>query len=422
MPRRDRPNTIVAIILLAAVIAASIYISGLWIVPGPEGLDAQIAGVYVNGKMYTGVTKIDDYTRILIFDSKAVKIARDAEPLPPHLLNCKGQPGICEYGPAWWYDHDGGELVVEISRPQLIASFTPPSGWREYDNSHPDYSTVKEIEWVNTLPNGTIVKRVGYIVPAEFVIQIFDQEKRGYWGLYRWKDIDVWIKLYGVVWEPYDPNPPTAENGSYVLANQPRAYVLPLMAWVEAATPWVWENKEEGSLYTEYVPYSDMKTWLSFYPDKAGREFTLYTEIGEPYHGGSDLINADNPLKYVVPDPRLTDEVYIKLHIGTYGPFAHTECGWWIGTPPCCTGAKKDIFYPASYIKVKVLTLVWGEFKYVWTAEEAKNQGYEWDIRGTIEEFWSMGSWVSWLFIAIIIVGVLLILLALRGTVIVIRR
>ena len=125
----------------------------------------------------------------------------------------------------------------------------------------------------------------------------------------------------------------------------------------------------------DYEPYQEMRDWLSFYPDLAGREFTMYYDISE-YYGKvpsrEELIN-DNPLKYVTPDPRMRDEVFIHLHISKYGPYAYTQ---WVPTV-------LEIYYPASYIKVKTLVLVWGEFHYVWTSQESQEQGYEWENRTT---------------------------------------
>jgi len=117
-----------------------------------------------------------------------------------------------------------------------------------------------------------------------------------------------------------------------------------------------------------------MRNWLSFYPDLAGREFTMYYDVSE-YYGevpSREDIISDNPLKYVVPDPRMSDEVFIHLHIDRYGPYAYTQ---WL------PNAVLEIYYPASYIKVKTLVLVWGEFHYVWTSQESQEQGYEWENR-----------------------------------------
>ena len=416
------------LLILIGIIAAATCISKLSVI-GPEGLDIKIIAIEYDGRLIHRYDSwvIDDYTRISMWDDKAIKIIHDIEGDSPK--NCKGQPGICEYGPQWWYEHDGGSLLVEVSRPQLIASFTPPSGWKSIDSSSYDLSEVREVEWVNELPNGTLVKRVGKIVPAEFIIQITSQERVGEFSLYQFKDINVWFELYGISWTPYDPNPPEG----YELTYRSKAFITPLIVWVKAATPWVWE-RDDGSQVSDYLPHEEMANWLSFYPDLAGREFTMYYSVGE-YYGEipsrEDIVN-DNPLKYVVPDPRMTDKVYIHLHIGKYGPYAYTECGGWT-VVPCCIAPKLEIYYPASYIKVKVLVLVWGEFHYVWTSEESENQDYEWENRTsfdvTILESWlenllksltAPHSILLMIAIVVIVIGVLMLILSPK--VIVLRR
>ena len=360
-------------------------------VTGPEGLDVKIVALDYGGELIYKELGAVGNAEISMWDDKAIKLIHEPDGIP--LINCKGQPGICEYGPTWYYAHDGGSLLVEVSRPELTASFTPPNGWKSIDGSYADLNYIKEVEWVNYLPNGTMVKRVGKIIPAEFIIQIASQDRVGYFGLYQWKDTDVWLELYGVYWEPYDPNPPAANSSGYwTLVNQPTGYMVPILTWVKAGTPWLWKD-QDGRQVGDYLPHSEMQNWLSFHPDLAGREFTMYYSVGE-YYGqipSREEIIEGNPLKYVAPDPRMTDKVYIHLHIEKYGPYAYTECGGWTPTfPPCCLTPKLEVYYPASYIKVRTLLLVWGEFHYVWTQKEAQEQQHGWENRTTSDVNYEM--------------------------------
>ncbi len=368
------------LLLLVGASLAVIYYRPLSVV-GPEGLDVKIVALNYGGRLIERtIGSVDDHVSIALWDDKALKLVRSLDGSPP--LNCKGQPGICEYGPDWFYQHDGGEFLFEVSRPELLADFTPPNGWKSLDSSHADLGQVKRVEWVNYLPNGTVVKRVGELIPAEFIIQLSSQGREGYFGLYQWKNLDVWLELYGVSWSPYDPNPPKGNaSGYWTLVNRPRAYIVPLITWVKAGTPWLWRDRD-GNMVGDSLPYSEMQNWLSYYPDVAGREFTMYYSVGE-YYGKvpnrEDLLN-DNPLKYVAPDPRMTDKVFIHVHIDKYGPYAHTECGGWT-VVPCCISPKLEIYYPASYLKVRTILLVWGEFHYVWTQKEAQQQHYTYSNR-----------------------------------------
>ena len=417
------------LILLLGIIAGAIYVKHYLSVIGPEGLDIKIIALEYNGELINRYDSwvIDDYTKITLWDDKAIKIVHELVGDSPK--NCKGQPGICEYGPQWWYENDGGELLVEVSRPQLLASFTPPSGWKSVDSSSYDLSEVKEIEWESKLPNGTIVRRVGKIIPAEFIIQISSKGRQGEFGIYTWRNINVWFKLYGITWTPYDPNPPEG----YELASKSKAYLIPILMWVKASTPWLWE-REDSSQVSDYLPHEEMANWLTFYPDLSGREFTMYYNINEYYQGMLSLEDAinDNPLKYVVPDPRMVDEVYIHLRIDRYGPYVYTECGGWT-VVPCCIAPKLEIYYPASYLKVKVLVLVWGEFHYVWTSQESQEQGYEWENRSS-KDVTILKSWLEnllkslaaphsiLLMIAIVVIVIGVLMLVLSPKVIVLRR
>ena len=379
-----KAGPLLLLLLLVSASFAVVYFRPLSVV-GPEGLDVKIVALNYDGELINrSIGSVNNYVRVSLWDDKALKLVKSPDGEPN--LNCRGQPGICEYGPEWYYTHDGGEFLFEVSRPQLIADFTPPNGWRSIDSSHTDLNQVKEVEWVNYLPNGTVVKRVGELIPAEFIIQLSSQGREGYFGLYQWRNIDVWMELYGVSWSPYDPNPPrNNDSGYWTLVNEPRAYIVPLITWVKAGTPWLWKD-QNGNMVGDSLPYSDMQNWLSYYPDIAGRELTMYYSVNE-YYGRipnhEELING-NPLKYVVPDPRMTDEVFIHVHVDKYGPYAHTECGLWTSiTFPCCTSPKLEIYYPASYLKVRTILLVWGEFHYVWTQREAQQQQYTFSNRSS---------------------------------------
>lgn len=415
-------------------------------VTGPEGLDVKIVAVQYGGRLiYREVGSVDAFTRIALWDDKAVKFVR--EPDSDAVRNCHNEPALAEH-PEWFYEHDGGSLLFEVSRPELLASFTPPDGWRSVDSSHPDLGEIREVEWVNRLPNGTLVKRVGRVIPAEFIIQIASQDKVGYAGAYRWGGIDVWMELYGVYWEPHDPAPPAGNSsGHWVLVNQPEAFIVPVLTWVKAGTPWVWRD-DKGQMVTDYLPDSRMQAWLSFYPDLAGREFTMYYSVDEyynPYLDISDVLE-DNPLKYVAPDRGMVDRVYIHLRIDKYGPFISSDCGSLIWTPTgeCCSNPNPalHIYYPASYVKVRTLLLVWGEFHYVWTQEEAGDQGNQWENRTsedvTVRPGWpdiaswfrDLGEWLqspAGLLTLVVVAAALLIilgivLLTVGGRPIIIRR
>jgi len=157
------------LLLIVVGTAAAVYFRPLS-VTGPEGLDVKIVALSYGGSLtYRKVGSLDGYTKIALWDDKAVKLVRD--PDGESVRNCHNEPAIAEH-PDWFYQHDGGSLLFEVSRPELIADFTPPNGWRSVDDSHSDIGQIKEVEWVNKLPNGTIVRRVGRIIPAEFIIQI----------------------------------------------------------------------------------------------------------------------------------------------------------------------------------------------------------------------------------------------------------
>jgi hypothetical protein len=123
-----------------------------------------------------------------------------------------------------------------------------------------------------------------------------------------------------------------------------------------------------------------------------------------------------------LPDPRFAQTVYFPITLINYGALKR-EGGWWV------TYWHKE-YYPTSYLRVRALYAIYGEWVYAWTQEEAEKQGYQWENRSSIisgsQSWWDkflggLGSWFTnpltqfWLIFVIIAAVIIVVTVANPG-------
>ena len=71
--------------------------------------------------------------------------------------------------------------------------------------------------------------------------------------------------------------------------------------------------------------------------------------------------------------------VWFAITLINYGPYSKDNTPWY--NP--WKWSDYETWYPASYMRIRVLYAVWGDFVYLWTKEEAQQQNYHWENRSS---------------------------------------
>jgi len=248
--------------------------------------------------------------------------------------------------------------------------------WYQWENK--PIETPDHIEWV---------RREAYVVPVDFVFEISCRASYdGSWGAIQ--DLHYWIVMDTVKWynafaEPYgqlesnDPPPDGADLKAY---NYRGAF--PIWAWIEAWDPFVVENQDGDDWDINDLP-DEMDEYLQISPSIEGSRLPLYNEPDWVYMDlfASDIAKDDALLMEALaneylsnfPDPRFAETVFTPITLSKYGALKQWG-GWWVTY-------WENYYYPTSYIRVRALYAIWGEWIYLWTKEEADDQGYVWQNR-----------------------------------------
>jgi len=263
--------------------------------------------------------------------------------------------------------------------------------WYSWDTK--TVETEDQVEWK---------RHEAFIVPVDFVFEISCRaSKDGSWGpiqdLHYWLVLDT-VRWYNAFAEPYaqiesnDPPPEGAELKAY---NYRGAF--PIWAWVEEWDPFVIQN-DVGDVYDVNDLPDELDQYLEISPSVGGSRLPLYNEPNWQYIDmfASDIVKDDNTLmstlanEYIgnFPDPRFAETVYTPITLSNYGALKQWG-GWWV------TYWEK-YYYPTSYIRVRALYAIWGEWIYLWTKQEADDQGYQWQNKTSIiiehdsawDQFW----------------------------------
>lgn len=316
-------------------------------------------------------------------------------------------------------DFERGSLQIEVSRPEidwgigasgLDAQGVVPSGYSAGVIKSVEYSYLAK-EWNETVGDKVVTyqqwnKTVVNIVPVDFVIQ-FSCVPGGHRDI-GWKNTIVWFTMDFTVWWGImkDYNPP---NGTgWELKQFEAGGGFPIFAWVSGWDAWVQQAGSQNIIYnkmhnaetsegqTAALP-SDVSEdkYVRLDPGFVGREISLLNSdpassanpgtyqlllskdvLENAARGGSlDQLIAQSVLPKI---PRgFSPTVWFAITLVNYGPYSKDNTAWY--NP--WKWSDYETWYPASYMRVRVLYAVWGSFTYLWTKEEAQRVGYTWENR-----------------------------------------
>lgn len=238
-----------------------------------------------------------------------------------------------------------------------------------------------EIEWT---------RYEAFVVPVDYVVEVSVRALTdGTWGSF--EDLHLWYVMDTVRWhnafaEPYgslesgSPAPDEAELKTY---NYRGAF--PIWAWVDTWDPMVYEDEKGASLDLPSEIPDEMQDYLQISPSLGGSRLTLYHEPNWQYVDmyAKDIVKDDTKLGNALqseigyfPDPRFAETVFTPISLTKFGAFYKSE-GWWIWN-------EETWVYPTAYLRVRALYVIWGQWIYLWTHEEAEKQGYEWQNRTSV--------------------------------------
>jgi len=405
---------VLAAVALLAVFASSSPWQSSMLVPGPEGVRAVNYGVQFgcNSSVYAAAS-LDALPAGFEWGSTQPSVLtlrhlKDPdEPAGGYQLN----------GPNWWYMHDNSVLRSEVQHPTL-----------QSDPIGVSAQTVTYWRYERQSDGSLQVKRVVVrIVPADFIVQLSIVAGS---GVYTWRDTRLWLALDTVTWlnsyaAPPDPDPP-ATNDTFKLVSTNYRGAFPIVAWIGAYQDWVFVD--DGGKTVSQPPDANAVSYVQLDPSLAGRYVDLYTAPGSKYDLmlSSSVVQDQQLLEQALapnnlPDPRFASTVYFQLDLTQFGAYVQPTGG--LGTYLSYTR-----WFPSVYYRIRVVYAVYGEYVYLWTAQNAASVGYNdttWNMRASTKDVTvdpltgllnAAGKWLSnpWNQLLLWIIGgvVLLVLLA----------
>jgi len=426
---------------LIAVLAVAILLLYLWnggllrfgIVPGPEGVDCSMYSAVANGGIRVeGVTKAlatnvgtqsvigrvypNSWIAYVDYSDYDVWGAEYKRRMGYQWVRTDPKTPVIQ---AVLVDRTTGQVFsgvnvqVRVSKPTMqdVNTHGDPLG------RNPTQIDWYSYEGQKTQSGDTITWKhyEVYVVPVDFVIELSVRPVQDL-NVGDFQNLDLWFVIDTVVWlnaftsDQYallKENPP--ENATISAYNYRGGF--PIWAWVGAWQPWQVSGRD-GNPDKWYDPSdltpeekSELEQHLQLMPSYGGSEVTLYTEPGYIYTRtfAADIIKNPDMLKQMIaqqipglPDPRFAQTVYFPITLINYGALKR-EGGWWV------TYWHKE-YYPTSYLRVRALYAIYGEWVYAWTQSEAEKQGYQWENRSstiTGEQSWwdkflgGLGSWFT---------------------------
>ena len=400
-------------------------------IPGPEGVSCTLYSVYASGGVRVGgeeLTLTEDVGTHSIIgsvnpgdwvayrDYDAYEYFSYARRIGYRWVRPDPSSPIIQ---AVIVDRETGDLIEGINLEIRIRRPTVEEINRHGDPIGRDPTS---IEWYSyeTAPveDGDRIRWKHYavwIIPVDMVIEL---SVRSATDLNHgdFKDLHLWFVLDTVEWINA-----FTENQKVLLESEPPEGVVistynfrgafPIWAWVGEWDPWVIYGRDgdpEKSYASSDISsgeWSELSHHLEVMPGYEGTEITLYTQPDYIYDRlfASDIIKDPERLREVLedsisslPDPRFAQTVYLPITLVNYGALKLSG-GWWIW-------CWEKLFYPTSYLRIRVLYAVYGEWVYLWTRQEAEEQGYDWENRSSIidyhksewEKFWQgISDWWS---------------------------
>ena len=233
-----------------------------------------------------------------------------------------------------------------------------------------------------------------HVVPVDFTVQMSVRGDNS-WG---WEDTHLWFMLQTTVWRTAFTEGQVAQIQEWLDRDPPENATLsaydyrggfPIWAWIGEWDPLVWYDEEER----ETQPPQEALDNVRFSPSLEGREIDLYTEPSYQYSlDMEDESNVADPEKLesiligkvaALPDPDFGTTVYFPMYLEKFYPYYET--GPWFDP-------YRHEWYPTTYMRVRLMYAIYGEFNYLWTEEEADDQDYNWTTRSSQYKF-SAGPW-----------------------------
>jgi hypothetical protein len=177
-------------------------------------------------------------------------------------------------------------------------------------------------------------------------------------------------------------------NPNYTL-QMPPSYrgATPIWAWVGEWTPYVLTDAN-GNIINSNLP-GDINSYLSVAPSWGGTTVSMYSSpsyvqsvspVSSMDAAQSQLGGSIGGLSTTSP----SQPYYIPITLSKFGAYA-TFGPWW--------APGSTYYYPSASLHIRALYAVWGEWVYLWTAQEAQNQGYKWENVSSYSQ--TNPSWVD---------------------------
>ncbi|MGB9774860.1 MAG: hypothetical protein ACPL4I_12755 [Bacteroidota bacterium] len=417
--------TFALIVLLATPALRFAEINVPWVNPGPEGVNLYIDGLQL--PWTSNIFKLQDYgPNQLIYSSGNTQVSdwywAGYQPATKRVSVSRvsaGNPKSIVLNKLWPEGGESGNLRVEVMRPEidlgvgtsgLDARGVVPAGFSAGQIKSIEYCYLQK-EWSDTVNGKSVTyqqwnKTVVNIVPVDLVIQ-FSVVPGGHRDI-GWKNTVIWFCMDFTVWQDVmkDYNPPTGTGWQLQAFDQRGGF--PIFAWISGWDAWVDQAGEQSTVYqkrhnanedlgqTANLP-SDVAEdkYVSVDPGFVGREIALLSDdpSKSPNPGTyrvlltKDVLEqaaAGNTLDQVIAAnvlpkiPRgFSPTVWFAITLVNYGPYSRDNTAWY--NP--WKWSDYDTWYPASYMRIRVLYATWGNFVYLWTKEEAQQQNYQFDNR-----------------------------------------
>jgi len=430
---------LIALAVLAVLLMVYAPQFGLQILsPGPEGVDVKVYGVqdsslYASDSSLHLTSETPGGTRLSEWHVSDPNYGWcDYVMAKPDPYNCLIRKNYYWQGKT--VPHNSLNYLMEVKRPELVSPYESnirgdPLGisraaseivWHSWETEPTESGN--EVEWT---------KYGAYLVPCDAVIQLSCRADID--GSYGWtKDLNYWLVIDTVRW--YNA---FSDAGQLQPAETPEDAVLlqhkfkgafPFFAWISEWDPFVIEDENGEEWKTSDIP-SEINDYTQVYPSLEGRQIPLYTSPDTQY---TEILSSDvwkDPTlitglenKPGLPDPRFAETVYTPITLTKFG--ALKQSGGFLIT------YWEKFYYPTCFIRVRLLYLVWGEWTYLWTQEEAEKQDYEWKERSSVihvhdslwDQFWGgVGGWFAnpfnqlWLFMVLIVIVVVAVSFASPG-------
>lgn len=430
-------------IVLALIFILLYYACGklpLEMVPGPERVDASLYSVVANAPTLTQsgvhsiIGQVQPKTWIAYKDSDlfGVQVRSGYRWVRPDA-----KTPVIE---AVMVDRNSGGVLCGVT---LEVRFKPVT--MEDVNAHGDPigRNPTQIDWysyeMQKTESGNKVTWKHYevwVVPVDVVVELSVRPVLDL-NVGDFQNVDLWFVLDTTVWM----NAFTRDQYALLKQNPPQNVTItgynyrggfPIWAWVGAWEPWQVRGRD-GNPDKFYDPAdlsaeerSELEMHLRIWPSYAGSEVSLYTSPSYKYERlfTADIVKNPDKLKGMLasqipglPDPRFAQTVYLPITLINYGALKR-EGGFW----PWEKWHKE--YYPTSYLRIRCLYAIYGEWVYMWTKQEAEKFNYQWENRSSIitgEKSWwdkfmgGISAWFSnpfnqlWMFFIPIVIVIIVV-------------